>query len=257
MNYNLADNHVMHVREKCSQLFFLYPGVQMAMAGMKPLEFIQASGLGNRNLVLFRDIFKVYMHRAENGDTLRALRDVERSCRDRMTHVREVYCIGVSAGALPAILGGCHVDADAVWCFGPRPPSQSGVPDGGRVKHMPSFARGAFENGKAAVRRLLNAPYRSRLNESRLDIDLINEVVGRLESHQGKTQVQLFYVPSNEPDSFVTRRLCVAPRTTAYAVEPPRDYPARFTSIAWDHTVVPILKEKGQLATLFPPFVSA
>ena len=134
MNYNLADNHVMHVREKCSQLFFLYPGVQMAMAGMKPLEFIQASGLGNRNLVLFRDIFKVYMHRSENGDTLRALRDVERNCRDRMPHVREVYCIGVSAGALPAILGGCHVDADAVWCFGPRPPSRSGVPDGGRIR---------------------------------------------------------------------------------------------------------------------------
>jgi hypothetical protein len=257
MNYSLTDNHVMHVRKNCSQLFFLYPGVKMDMAAMKPLEFIQASGLGNRNLVLFRDIFKIYMHRSENGDMLRALRDVERSCRDRMPHVREVFCIGFSAGALPAIFGGCHVDADAVWCFGPRPPSRSGVPSGGRLRHMPRFVRRAIKNGRAAVRKLLNAPYHSRLDESRLDIDLINEVVGCLKSHQGKTQVRLFYAPSNEPDAFVTRRICVAPRTQAYAVEPPRDYPRRFRSMGWDHMIPPILKEKGQLATLFPPFVSA
>jgi hypothetical protein len=244
--YTQRDNIITITRTDCSQLFFIYTGLRLRVGGVPALDFLKKSGLANRNIVLARDPHKAGFRLgiSESIPDLHSLVDWQAEVRHELSHVSQVYCIGNSAGGLAAIVAGHQLEAATVWSFGTRPPPKR---------------RWLYPPGKNQQESYARHPYSARLPESRSDPDSkfsarldtagLNEAMERLSNSNGTTEYRLYYVPSNEPDSFVHRHLSKCPGTVSCPIEPMPGWS--------EHMILSILDARDELPSLFPPLVPA
>jgi hypothetical protein len=259
MSLTHKNNIVISSREECAQLFYIFTGLYQTVPGLSAMEFLQKTGLANRNFVIFRDPTGSGFKRGVSDEIpdFRSLLKWQHEHRKRLNHVRETYCIGVSAGGIPAIRSGHSLGAATVWCFGARPPSQMVtdryVARPGRrnsARRIRSRLRGV---GRQFARWGARAPARSPLKKERIDIELIDQTVVELKSYNGATEYRLYYVPSNANDSYVHDRLIDCPGMASYPVQPSPRYQGVYRK-HWDHLVLSVIKDNGDLADLFPVF---
>ena len=198
--------------------------------GMSAVEFIQQSGLSNRNIVLFKDPFRACYAKglSENINDLDALVEWQLEFVNALEHVTEIYCVGVSSGALPAIYSGYHLSADIAWSFGARPLTKK-------------FWGLSMEE------------IRDNSSTNQVDLKLIREYSEIFAKPNGRTEYRLYYSPLNETDSFVHDQISAWPNTVAFPVEVNDDYPYA-DGPEWHHKVVSILAYQGKINDLFPPF---
>jgi hypothetical protein len=245
--YRHYENTVTITRKDCSQLFFIYTGLKLRVGKVPALDFLKKTGLSNRNIVLMRDPYRAgfQLGITEAIHDLKSLIDWQAS--QVLPHVREIYCIGNSGGALAALVAGHRLKARTVWSFATSPPPRK------RWLYPPGRERKEVDN------ELLS----SRIGESnfdrfdrRLDLEALDEAVRTLSEDNGVTDYRLYYVSSNEPDSFVQECLSKCPRATPCAVEAPPEWSERDRRKN-DHLVLSILNARNELSTLIPAFASA
>jgi hypothetical protein len=108
-------------RENCAQLFFVYAGGMGVYEGMGPMQFVQKSGIANRNLVFIRDPKLMYFDEgvSEEIPTMDAMLDWQQSHIASLPHVREVYCLGNSFGGWAALFFGYMLGVKKVWSLAP------------------------------------------------------------------------------------------------------------------------------------------
>ena len=254
-------NIVTSTTEQCCQLFFIFTGVGGQLLLMSPVEFLQKTDLAKRNFVIFKDPRQLGYRQgisAEISD-LNALVDWQRQFLLDHPYIREVYCIGVSAGAIPAMISGHRLGVDTVWSFSARSPSarwreKYGSAQPAKVGVKP-WLRDRLRNTAMRLRKLTNTPARESLVESMLDIEMMKDAADELSEHNGQTEYRLFYSSTNVTDIFVHNLLSACPGVTSFPITPPPDSPDRFRP-GWDHMILPILNHKGELGRLFPPFGS-
>ena len=243
--YKTYENIVAITRENCSQLFLLYSGLMRTVGGMRALGFLKKSALDNRNVVMFIDPYKTGFRRgvSEEIPSLDALVNWQREYCKGLPHVKEVYCIGVSAGAFPAIYSGYYLKADAVWTFGARPPAE---------KYWGQDPEALlFEKATRPI-----DPNRDPLEECMIDPYIITTVRSLLSTPNGVTQYHLYFAPSNECDTLAHTLISDLPATHSYPIVAPDDYPHN-QGPNWDHKLLPIIQHMGGLPELFPPFGAA
>ena len=256
------DNMVTSTRKNCSQMFFIYTGAFQNVAGMSPLDFLQQTGLANRNFIVFRDPYRVAFRRgiSEEVNDFPALLDWQTQYLADLPHVKEIYCLGVSAGGIPAILSGHHHEAKTVWSFGARPPVEDWATEYDRQKTRGDTLLGRVQlYGKKLARKLrmlTKTPAKAPFRIGVVDTELIKRAAEDLKAANGKTEYRLYYIPSNLTDVYVHGFLKDSPGAVSMPIEPPPDYPHMYEP-GWDHLVLPVLKAKGDLKDLFPPFASA
>lgn len=114
-------NIAVLTRPNCSQLFFIYAGGLGIYEGMGPMEFVQKSGIANRNLVFIRDPELHYFEKgvSEEIPNLDALIDWHLDHLAANPHIEEVYCLGNSFGGWAALLFGYVLGVKKVWAFAP------------------------------------------------------------------------------------------------------------------------------------------
>ena len=243
--YKTFDNIVAITREDCSQLFFLFSGLMRTVGGMRALGFLKKSQLDNRNVAMFIDTHKTGFRRGIS-DELRSLDDIVRWQRNfckELPHVKEVYCIGVSAGSFAAIYSGYHLKADAVWSFGARSPAEQ------------YWGQDPEELLRIQAMRQ-DDPDEDPLAHCMLDADIITIVRDLLSVPNGKTKYHLYYAPTNWCDTLAHTLICDLPEMISCPIIPPDDYPHN-NGPNWDHKLLPIIQHMGGLPELFPPFSGA
>lgn len=223
---------VFRTKENCAQLFFLFTGLFRNLIGMRPLEFVSQARLINRNLMVLRDpTHSGFQDGLSDAiPDLDSLVDWQREFIDSMHHVTDVYCVGVSAGSLAAMYAGHQLGAKTVWTFGARPPPT-----------------------KEQLRYRLKEGTKPEFDIRDLDYGYIGRVIDTLSTPNAETEYRLYYVSSNEKDSYVHDLLKVCPHTISCAVEPPPGYEHPGMQ-EWDHSVLTILNARGELSGIFPPF---
>lgn len=255
-------NIVASTRENCSQMFFIFTGAFQNVAGMSPLDFLQKTGLANRNFIVFRDPYRMAFRRGISDEVpdFPTLLGWQRQYLEGLPHVRDVYSLGVSAGAIPAMLSGHHLAARTVWSFGARPPIEQWAAEYDKQKakdgSLGAFLQRCWQKFARRVRMLTKTPAKAPFRKNFLDVDLVKNAAEMLKNSNGKTEYRLYYIPSNLTDSFVHELLEDTPGAVSLPIEAPPDYPHMYDP-GWDHLVLPVLKAKGELKDLFPPFASA
>lgn len=113
-------NIVCWVRPNSSQLFFVYQGHGHALM-IHALKFLQMTGLLNRNVVMFRDVYRCWYLRGVSEQIASAgqLLQWQHNYLSHMTHVRDVYCLGTSTGGFAALLYGHLLGVRSVFAFAP------------------------------------------------------------------------------------------------------------------------------------------
>jgi hypothetical protein len=121
------------VRPQCSQLFFLYAGMDAYLrggkvSGMGLFEFLKASGLGDRNLTWVKDPYLDDYRRGIGRDVpdIAALGAWHREHVRSLEHIQDVYTLGYSSGAYGALYFGHLLRARKVWAFSPRTATPKG-----------------------------------------------------------------------------------------------------------------------------------
>ncbi len=251
-------NIITCTRQECSQLFFIFTGVGGQLLRMSPFEFLQKTDLAKRNFVIFRDPHVAGYRRGISPEIpdLEALYGWQQQFILDHPHIGDVYCIGVSAGAIPAMTAGHRLGVKTVWSFSARTPS-----DRWRARHagprvqrtgLGTRFRERLKKGLIQIRTLTNTPARERFAISMIDRQMISEAATQLSCPNGRTEYRLYYAPSNPTDTYVHDCLADCPGVSSFPVQPPPDYPGRFQP-AWDHMILPILNQQGRLGQLFPP----
>lgn len=251
-------NIVTSTRKECSQLYFIFTGVGGQLLLMSPFEFLQKTDLATRNFVVFKDPHLAgYQRGLSRGiPDLESLYDWQRRFILEHPHISDVFCIGVSAGAIPAITAGHRLGAKTVWSFSARSPSDRwrtryGGPQSQRTGIRP-WLRGQLKKRAVQLRKLTNRTAQEKFAISMIDVELINKAAAQLGCSNGQTEYRLYYCPSNLTDAFVHSCLANCPAVSSHPVQPPSDYPDRFQP-AWDHMILQILNQQGRLGQLFPP----
>jgi hypothetical protein len=240
--YEKYENIVAIKHEQCSQLFFLYSGLQRTIGGMRALGFLKKSGLEDRNVVMLIDPHKAGFRKGIS-DELQDMDDLvrwQREYRERQAHIKEVYCIGVSAGGYAAIYSGYHLKAQKVWSFAARSPAPQYWGEDPEVLLRDQAAREFDPDGDL-------------LEHCMLDSEIITTVRDLLLVPNGVTEYNLYYAPSNYCDSLAHTLISDLPGTTSHPITAPDDYPYA-TGPNWDHKLLPIIQHMGGLPDLFPPF---
>lgn len=250
--YAVFDNVATSTRADCCQLFFIFSGLMRKIGGLSPLDFLNEACLSDRNVVMFRDPYKTGYRRglSEQIADLDALVNWQHEYCRTLPHVRDVYCVGVSGGALPAMYAGYHLKAKGVWSFGARPPAPEiwGLDPEALLFKQHSLRR---EQGLARGNPH-NETALDPFEECMLDTAIIDTVRNLLSTPNGITEYRLYYSPSNKCDTLVHDVLSDLPGTISCPVTASPDYPYA-KGPNWDHKVLPILHHQQALPTLFPP----
>lgn len=254
-------NIVTSTTEQCSQLFFVFTGVGGRLLLMSPFEFLQNSDLAKRNFVIFKDPRQLGYRQGISAEIpdLNSLYNWQQKFVLDHPFIQEVYCIGVSAGAIPAMIAGHRLGVNTVWSFSARSPSarwreKYGSARGPNIGVKP-WLKEQLRNTAMRLRKLTNTAARERLVKSMIDVEMINDAVAELSAHNGKTEYRLYYANTNPTDIFVHKLMAECPGVTSLPISPPFDSPDRFRP-GWDHMILPILNQQGELGQLFPPFAS-
>lgn len=256
--YDTKHNAVLIRRDECSQLFLIFTGILQRVMGLGPLEFIKVAGLQNRNVVIFRDPSKSGFL-AGCSDRIKSFEDLlawQREIVAGLPHVRRVYSIGVSSGALAAMLAVNRLGGECSWVFGPR---------------MLRASATAIELGLAERMIVAGQDWQTRLRDwlhltarESLPPRSIREggyadfqrMLSDLEASQTSAVHHLYYVSTNPVDRVTVEYLSHrCKQVQPHGVAPPAGYPReRKRRVGWDHVVIPIMIARGELQSLFPPF---
>lgn len=117
----------MKVRQDCAQLFMLFTGMRGQLM-MPPMTFIEQTRLVDRNLCMVRDLNECCYQRGVSKDLpdIPAFLHWQKVALSAFPHVRDVYCIGSSAGAYAALLVGHFLKVKQVFAFAPPVPVSLG-----------------------------------------------------------------------------------------------------------------------------------
>ena len=131
-------------RRACAQLMVMFAGVHVPRADDgeltgKQLDFLKASGLFRRNLLLIQDPHLDNFSRGISSElpdedaVARWISDHARS----LAHVSEVHSVGYSSGSYGALMFGHLCRMQSVWAFSPRTARPHGSDEAmGRLKEM-------------------------------------------------------------------------------------------------------------------------
>jgi hypothetical protein len=261
--------HALIVRRTDSpRLAIIFSGIGQRMNGVAPLEFLKASGLEEINFIVLRDRRRTGFvfgctPRIPDFDALLAWLDAAIAS---FPHVNDLFCVGVSSGALPSMVAAEHLHARCSLVFGPRlqalrevaamfGPHDKAVTDnqalfetGADITSGPTDkARHALWRARERVRILLHRPAREWTAAPILRAAVRDSaaLMARVGVHCG-TVHHLFYVRSNRRDRESTRLLAAdRPNVIVHALRPPAAYPTERPR--WDHDVVPLLIAAGTL----------
>jgi hypothetical protein len=267
--YDTKHNAVLITRRDCDQLFFVFTGIMQKVFGLGPLEFLQASGLGNRNVVILRDVWRTgYL--AGCSDQIRsfdALIDWQREIVNGAPHLRRIYSIGVSSGALAAMLSAERLGAESSLIFGPRVHSLRAlgvtpeVRESGASCEITAAERlvAAIHTWRARLRKLMGLTAHETLPPPSIRKAWFRDfepLLTSLAESSGSTVHHLYYVPSNPIDSLVVGHLVQhCKQVRPHVVIPPAEYPGALKRRpGWDHNVIPILLATRELQTIIPSF---
>jgi hypothetical protein len=111
---------VTRAQKGCRQLFILYQG-QAGRMMMDPMEFLRATRIGDRNLIMIGDKSRRFYQRglAPEIPDIPSFIAWQQKLIDSMPHVTDVMCVGSSSGAYAAIISGHLLKAREVWAFAP------------------------------------------------------------------------------------------------------------------------------------------
>jgi hypothetical protein len=109
------------IREKCSQVFFVYAGGLGMIDGMGPTTFLQKSGLSNRNVAFLRDPKVKYFDEGISDEIvdLEGVIDWHAKFLAENPHITDVYCVGNSFGGWAALFFGYILAVKKVFAFAP------------------------------------------------------------------------------------------------------------------------------------------
>lgn len=111
-------------RPGSAQLFFVYPGLRRAVAGMNPM-FLLRAGLGDRNLAFVRDPKAKFFEEGIDDEQLPSFESVVQWHKDHIDSIdglKEVYTTGNSGGGYASLMFGHHLKVKTVYSFCPRGP---------------------------------------------------------------------------------------------------------------------------------------
>jgi len=280
----------------CAQVFIMCTGIgDVGMAGRafaatvrEVVEdssgFFHRAGIADRNLILLHDPSGQNYKHGVSADlpTPEAVCVWLRGWMARHPHIEDIYCLGVSAGGLMAMVAGNALQAKTVWSFAPRPCR----PNVGQESLRPLAQLVQRATGKAVhelqadmsehdreridaqvTPDVVQAYYRSLLDPDHLlDTDHLAAVVDTLSRGSGLTEHRVYYVQRDICDARIVHMLQRCPGVVPVPVTP-SDPPAPawafsrwIPPMGWvcrDHYVLDSLEAGGEIHTLFPRFRAA
>lgn len=266
---------ITYVRPDSDQLLFLFTGNKEGMT-LPPMDFIRKTGIGNRNIVIFRDPHhSCYLKGLcdEYGSMDGIVAWQKEKLADRFSHVREIYCVGTSGGGGPAIYTAYHLRARAAWSFGGRIARLGKIQERDRHRedfHLETLGRKIpgrmTPEERARISMALEQPEVRELRrnlteipEKILDLEWIDRLAGRIRTDPVPTDFHLYYAPTNDVDRTFAEafrdlpRACLHPVTPSWGDSPP---PPRASLGAADHLVVNMLDSMGGLSAIFAPYLN-
>jgi hypothetical protein len=118
--WRVAEGVITLIREDSDQLCLIYAAYRGNMS-VDALTFFTRARLFERNLAFFRDAGRDYYQGgvSESISSFAALLDWQRRFLRTLPHVRRVFCLGTSMGAVAALMFGRLLDVEEVWAFAP------------------------------------------------------------------------------------------------------------------------------------------
>jgi hypothetical protein len=118
--WRIEDGILTLVREDCDQLWFVYAGYRGNLS-VDALTFLSRARLFERNLAFFRDSGGDFYQGgvSESVSSFSALLEWHRGFLRTLSHVRRVFCLGTSMGAVAALIFGRLLGVEQVWAFAP------------------------------------------------------------------------------------------------------------------------------------------
>jgi hypothetical protein len=88
---------------------------------INPIVFFNKTRLLERNVVIFQDRHAAFYQKGISPalESFEAFLRWQIEFRERLTHVRRLFCLGTSMGGYAALLFGYLLRAEAVWAFSP------------------------------------------------------------------------------------------------------------------------------------------
>jgi hypothetical protein len=240
---------------------------------MDPLRFLQVTGIGDCNILVFRDPYKAGYQRGISVDYPN-LDGIVEFIRHEITrwfaHVTEVLSVGTSSGGLPAIYCGLLLNARAIWCFGGRVCRPTAVAE--RDAEIRAFVRrclgreppaviGAMtltQSERAMLRQELSVADEQklfwRLNDDPdtiIDHAVLRTVVKLKNDRRNDTTLHLYYSPDNAADAFVARSFEGICNVRLHSVEGTHDANTVSLTGSSTHIVAKLLDEQGRLGDVF------
>ena len=286
---------VLEVPE-CAQVMIVFRGLRFPqrtalgdnVSTQEPLEdprtLLAWAGLQARNIVALNDVSG---HNYREGISSALPTQVEvfewlRNWIDQRPHLEEVYCIGVSAGGPMAMLAGEYLCAKTVWAFAPRT-AQDRLFVNREDDHVDFVYRAtgktleqleadmtpqdAAKIGAYFTPTMVEDYYRDLPDPDRyLDYERLGALADSLSPGNGITEHRVYYVAAELADALVAERLEGKPNVTLIPVEPSNAPPPRWALSPWihpmkwlarNHTVMTLLRERGNFANLFPEYRAA
>jgi hypothetical protein len=268
-----TDVSISYVRPESHQLFFLFVGIWNKVT-IHTLEFVRATAIGDRNLVILKDPHYGQCYQKGISDEYDSLDGIarwqEEELRQRFPHVTEVFCVGTSAGGGPAIHTACRIGARAAWSLGGRIVRPEIADERDRVAKAiyrrvigRSTLDGLTDDEHTRLMEELHAPETRQL---RWDLignpatvvahDRVQALVARVRERATPVALHFYYATTN----IIDREFACAFRECAGVtlhpiVPPPHDWSRDVTFRDPDHGIVPMLHEMGRLGELFSAYV--
>jgi hypothetical protein len=268
-----TDFSISYVRPESHQLFFLFVGVWESMT-LPALDFLRATAIGDRNIVIFKDPFHGQCYQRGVSAEYDSLDGIARWQQDalvsKFSHVREVFCAGASAGGGAAIHTACRLRARAAWSLGGR------IVQGHIVEQRDRVSKAFYERviGRPSLQQvtpeeqatLVEAFSEPDMRQLRWDLtgnpetvaarDCIDRLVHLLRGHSTPTDFHFHYAVTNAIDREFAEAFTGCPHVTLHPFTPPaKDWSQDVTFRDPDHQIVQMLLGMGTLETLFSAYL--
>lgn len=269
-----ADVSLTYVRPESPQLFFLFSGVWDPLT-IHALEFMRASGIGDRNIVLIKDPYPGHCYRRGLSVEYPSLDGIVAWQRQLLAttfpHAREVFCLGASAGGGAALFTACRLGARAAWVLGGRIVRPEAVEERecvSREVYTRLLGRPTLDMPTPEERaRLVEAFRDPELQRRRWDVTgnpdrlidgaAVEQLVEVARACPAGTDLHLHYATTNVIDRRFADAFCDCRAVTLHPIEPPPEAPDDITFRDPDHGVMLILHRMGRLQELFAPYLGS
>lgn len=265
--------HVSYVRPESHQLFFLFVGVWEPLT-IHTLDFMRNAAIGDRNMVILKDPYGVHCYWRGLSDEYSSLDGIVRWQQEqlatRFPHVREVFCVGTSAGASAALHTACRLRARAAWSLAGRVARADVLQQRERVAselYQTTLGRPALglptPEERAALEQAFGTPevraLRWQLTGNPATVVAQEQVAALVDVVRGcnaGTDFHFYYATTNAIDRQFAETFRCCPRAALYPITPPPSDGS--TDIVFrdpDHGIVAILHKMGRLGSVFSAYL--